>query len=422
MKEEFLHFIWKQKLLSKYRLCTEDNRQVFIQNTGYYNTNSGPDFLHAKIQIGETLWVGHVEIHVRSSDWYLHRHEMDANYDPVILHVVWINDSIVYSPDNKAIPTLVVQKFIDKDIVHHYQFFQHNLSWIPCENEIWKVDKFLLQHWLERLYIDRLKQKSTLILEWLKKENYDFEKVLFILLASNFGLKNNSETFIALANSFDFKLIQKLNSDVFATEALLFGQAGFLEEFSTVDYQHELKREYEYLKHKYHLSGPISMKFNFFRMRPSNFPTIRIAQFASLYATNQTIFSALIHSEDVKTLQEILKVSVSDFWKSHFSFESKSPYSEKSLSLNFVHLIIINCVLPLKLNYLVYQGKPFEDEILGIIQHLPPEKNTIIKNFIGLGVTCENALESQGFLELKNNYCAKKRCLQCAIGVKLLKE
>ena len=264
MKEDFLHYIWQQKLFSFKDLQTTNDEPIEVVKTGIMNKNSGPDFFNAQLKINNQLWVGNIEIHVKSSDWYLHQHEIDSNYDAVILHVVWEHDTDVFMKNNNPLPTLVLKDYIQKGILNKYQnLFSKKISWIPCENQISEVDSFLMNNWLERLYFQRLEHKSVLIDELLQKSNNDFEAVLFQLLAKNFGLKVNGEMFLSLAHSFDFSILRKVRFEEEILSALIFGQAGFLEEETEEVYQKLLKKEYEYLRHKYNLYA-ITNGFQFF--------------------------------------------------------------------------------------------------------------------------------------------------------------
>jgi len=421
MKEDFLYYIWLHKLFSWVDLKTTQNEEIIIVKSGLHNHNSGPDFLNAQIKIDSILWGGNVEIHVKSSDWYLHNHETDANYDTVILHVVWEDDVAIFNQKNQQIPTLILKDLISKKLLDNY----HNLSsktqrWIPCEKQIAEVDAFLLNNWLERLYFERLEHKSELIEGLLKASNNDYEAVLFQLLAKNFGLKLNGESFLSLAKSIDFSIIRKERFDEQTLSALIFGQAGFLESNIEEIYHQKLKEEYAYLKHKYSLFPISNKQFQFFRMRPTNFPTIRIAQLIALFSKHQNLFSKLM--ENPKTDYYVLfSVEVNDFWKTHYTFETPSKKSLKKLTKSFIDLLLINTIIPLQFQYLQHRGEVDIEMFLKLIQQIKPEKNAIISKFSELKIQAKNAFESQALLELKNNYCAKKRCLHCAIGASLLK-
>ena len=417
MREDFLHYVWKHQLFFKTNLLSTSSNKIEIISTGNHNTNSGPDFLNAKIKIDEILWSGNVEIHVKSSDWYLHQHENDFNYDAVILHVVWENDVAVFGKNNLPLPVLNISQLVAKDLLNNYQkLYSKEQRWIPCEKSITTIDAFVLENWKERLFFERLEEKSILINQLLKDSNNDYEAVLFKLLAKNFGLKTNAEAFLNFANSVDFSILRKLQNDAFKLEALFFGQAGFLEEKSEDKYVIDLKNEYNYLKHKFKLKPIFNGQFQFFRMRPTNFPTIRIAQLSTLYHQHQNLFSKLITLENLQDFYTLFSIDVNDFWKTHYTFKSESKKSTKKLTKSFIDLLLINTIVSLKFNYLKSRGEVKGNDFLKLIQQIKPEKNSIIDRFKFLKIETKNAFETQSLLELKNNYCAKKRCLQCAIG------
>jgi len=422
MKEDFLQYVWRHQLFSKTNLQSTEFNQIEIVFPGNYNTNSGPDFLNAKIKIEDILWGGNVEIHVKSSDWYVHQHEKDPNYDSVILHVVWEDDAEVFTKDNLSLSTINLSKLVAKDLLFNYQkLYSKEQRWIPCENAINTIDSFVFENWKESLFFERLEEKSVLINQLLNDSNSDYEAVLFKLLAKNFGLKTNAEAFLNLANSVDFSIVRKLHKDAFQLEALFFGQAGFLEKTSEEQYTIDLKTEYEYLKHKFKLQPIHNGQFQFFRMRPTNFPTIRIAQLVSLYYKQQNLFSKLMKTKDVKEMYQFFIIELNDFWKTHYTFQKTGLKSAKNITKSFVDLLLINTIIPLKFNYLKSRGEVEEAQFLMLIQQLKPEQNSIISKFKDLEIHSKNALETQALLQLKNKYCAKKRCLQCAIGNSLLK-
>ena len=423
MKEDFLYYVWQYKLFSKTALKTSKQDSLVIKDVGKRNVNSGPDFLNAQLFLDNQHWAGNVEMHIKSSDWYLHKHETDVNYDAVILHVVWEHDTDVFMKNNKPLPTLELKDIVDKKVFKAYQEISKNYkNWIPCENQISGLDDFLILNWLERLYFERLESKSEFITELLKKNNFDFEAVLFLLLAKNFGLKINGDAFLQLANSIDFSIIRKVRFDKKQLNALLFGQAGFLIESIEEPYYNELQKEYEYLFYKYKLKPISKYIFQFFRMRPHNFPTIRIAQLSALYYKHQNLFSSIMEINKKEDFYDLFKIKINDFWKNHFTFDKASKSSSKNISKAFVDLVLINTIIPLKFAYLKYKGENFNEEILKLIQQVSSEKNSIITKFKDLKLEANNAMESQALLELKNNYCTKKRCLQCAIGNYLVRK
>ncbi len=422
MNEDFLHYVWLYKMFSKVDFKTTGNEHLSIIKSGLHNKNAGPDFLNAQLKIDGQTWIGNVEIHLKASDWYLHNHEKDLNYDAVILHVVWENDVDIYMKNNKPIPTLVLKNFIDETVLNKYKnLFLAPTAWLPCKNAISKVDKFIFNNWKERLFFDRLERKSEEINILLQQENNNFEAVLFQLLIKNFGLKVNGNSFLRLAQSVDYSVIKKLSFHTNQLAAILFGQAGFLEEDTEVEYHKELRKEYDYLKHKFKLNHIPKNEFSFFRMRPNNFPTIRIAQLVALFHKHQNLFSKLIAIDNLEEFYELFTIVVNPFWQTHYNFESISKKSSKKITTSFVDLLIINTIIPLKFLFQKSRGEVDEEFFLVLLKKMKPEKNSIISKFSEIGVSSKNAFDTQALLELKNNYCAPKRCLECAIGNTILK-
>ncbi|MDP3314242.1 DUF2851 family protein [Lutibacter sp.] len=422
MKESLLQFIWKLKLFSITKLCGSKSELIEIVSVGLENTNAGPDFLNAKIRINGQLWAGNVEIHVKSSDWYAHSHEADSNYDAVILHVVWENDMEIFNTSNKSIPTIELKHFILPRVLTNYQIlFEKKKEWINCEKSIKEIDNLVLYNWLERMYFERLELKEKEVKIIFDNSNSNWEETLFILLAKNFGLKINAEAFFQLANSTDFSIVRKVSSNLVEFEALLFGQAGMLSNKKESEYYNLLQKEYHYLKTKFLLHSIVGSQIQFFRLRPSNFPTIRLAQLAMLYHLHQNLFSKLMEAKNGEDFYTIFNIRTSDFWENHFTFEKESKKTVKKLSKSFIDLIIINTILPIKLMYLKQRGVDDAGAILEIIETLKPEKNTIVSNFEKIGVTVKSAFETQALLQLKNEYCTKQQCLKCMVGKELLK-
>ena len=421
MKENLLHFIWKLKLFSTKKIRSTKGEIICIESAGFQNFNSGPDFLNAKIEINGQLWAGNVEIHVNSSDWYVHNHEIDENYDSVILHVVWEHDVDVFRKTNKSITTLALKNYISKSVLLSYnQLFGENKKWINCDNSIATIDKFKLYHWFERLYFERLEQKSTQVQQLLKKSNNNWEATLFTLLAKNFGLKINSEAFFNFANSFDFAILRKVSNNLVQLEALFFGQAGLLSNTYESAYFETLKKEYAYLQVKFKVAPISKGQVQFFRLRPNNFPTIRLSQLASIYYLHQNLFSKINEIQTVEGFYKLLNVSTSSFWETHYTFEKESKKSIKKLTKSLIDLLLINTIIPIKFMYLKSLGKTDFSALLAIIEAIKPEKNTIVSKFIDLKIKAINAFETQALLQLKNEYCNQQRCLDCEIGKELL--
>jgi len=422
MQEDFLHYIWKYKKFETSNLRTTNNELVTLVSLGSHNQNSGPDFFNAQIKIGNQLWAGNVEIHVKSSDWFLHNHEMDSNYDNVILHVVWEHDTDVFRKNNSSIPTLELKSYVFKDAVENYnKLFLKSEKWINCEHDFSKVNDFILSNWLERLYFDRLERKSEHIKQLLIDSKNDWESVLFKMLAKNFGLKVNGEAFFSVADSFDFSIARKLQSNQTALEALLFGQSNLLEDDLQDTYYLKLVSEFEFLKQKFKLSNQKVVPVQFFRLRPPNFPTIRLSQLASLFNQNQNLFSKIIDTKTIEDFYDLFSVKTSLFWETHYTFNKVSKSSKKKISKSFIDLLLINTIIPIKFSYALHLGKQIDDEIIKLVQEIASEKNSIIEKFQSLKPISTSALQSQALIQLKNEYCSKNLCLQCAVGSEILK-
>ena len=421
MQEDFLHYIWKHKKVNTLNLKTTNGEIISIVLAGQHNQNSGPDFFAAQLEIDNQLWAGNVEIHVKASDWFVHNHETDKAYDNVILHVVWEHDTDIFRNDNTTIPTLELKPYVAKEALHNYQkLFSKTQKWINCENDFDTVDDFIVQNWLERLYFDRLERKSQHIDKLLKGSSNNWEEVLFKMLAKNFGLKVNGEAFLSLSNSFDFSVVRKQQSKIISLEALFFGQAGLLEEDIQDIYYLELSNEYQFIKQKFNLSNLNVTPLQFFRLRPPNFPTIRLSQLAVLYHKQQSLFSKIMNTKSIEALYTLLSVTSSFFWETHFTFNKTSKKSKKVITKSFIDLLIINTIIPLKFSYAKHQGKVIDDDIVEIIQSITSEKNSIVDTFNDLYPVSTSALQSQALLQLKSEYCDKNKCLQCAVGNTLL--
>ncbi len=350
----------------------------------------------------------------------MHQHEKDSNYDAVILHVVWEHDMNVFGKDNLPLPTLELQSKVSNQLISKYEKFLYSKQkWIPCETQIASVDIFVVNNWLDRLYLERLEKKSVLIFELLTESENDWEAVLFQLLAKNFGLNINGEAFLQWSKSFDFSLVRKQRTDFIKLSALFYGQANLLAKDIEEPYYQSLQKEYRYLQHKYNLI-PTVTPFQFYGMRPTNFPTIRMAQLVKLYHLYSNLFSKIIQLKSKKEVYKLFQIQLEDFWLTHFTFQKESPKRKKQITQSFIDLIIINTIIPLKFAYAKSQNKEGYNTF-DLLKEIKPEKNSIIQKFNKIVVETKNAFETQSLLELKNNYCAKKRCLQCAIGLDLLK-
>jgi len=421
MKEDFLHHIWQFKKFNFSDLETVQGEKLTIINSGQYLQKAGPDFFNSQISIGNQKWAGNVEIHLKSSDWYVHHHEQDTNYDNVILHVVWQHDTEVFRKDNSEIPVLELKKYVSKKTLENYMDLTSAKTWIFCEREIANINDFVFKNWQEKLFFERLERKSIPIQKILEETENDWEATLFCLLAKNFGLNTNGEIFLKIAQSIPFSIIRKESFEVENLEALFFGRIGLLESESEDLYFKDLKFRYNYAFTKYQFQKVYIDQVQFFKHRPDNFPTIRLSQLANLYHSRLNLFSSIINAKSLTEYYKIFKIQVSDYWKTHYQFDKISPKKIKSLTTSFIDLLLINTIIPLKFAYAKSQGKDISEELIDLLEAIQAEKNVIIDKFSNFGIESKNAYESQSLLQLKNEYCNQKRCMECAIGLELMK-
>ena len=422
MKEDFLHYVWQYKKFDFSNLKTAQNENLTIINSGFYSQLAGPDFFNAQIQIDSQKWAGNVEIHLKSSDWYVHNHEKDANYDSVILHVVWQHDTPIFRKDNSEIAVLEIQQYVLDKELDNYNKLATSKSWIYCENEIASTDNFVFKNWLERLFFERLERKMFPINQLLLQTGNNWEAVLFAMLAKNFGLNTNGDIFLKIANSIPFAIIRKESFEAENLEALLLGRANLLNDSKQDLYYNEMQQHYNYIKVKHQLTDVFINEVQFFKHRPDNFPTIRLVQLAQLYHLQQNLFSQLITIRSAEECYKLFNVNVSVYWETHYQFDKISPKKRKALSKAFIDLLLINTIIPLQFAYQKSQGKEISEDIMTLLSKIAPEKNAILDKFALFDVKSSNAFEAQALLQLKNEYCNNKKCLQCAVGLNLLKQ
>nr|WP_297310048.1 DUF2851 family protein [uncultured Flavobacterium sp.] len=422
MREDFLHFVWRNKQFNFSDLVSEHNQKIVIVRFGDYVQTSGPDFFNAQLYIDTQLWAGNVEMHLKASDWYAHSHETDENYDNVILHVVWEYDIDVFRKDGSVIPVLNLSKYIDEKLVKKYFSLRNSVNWLYCENQLNEIDTFTWFQWKESLLIDRLEIKAKPIEKLLMETHNNWEEVLFFLLTKNFGLNVNGSVFEQTAKNISYKVVLKERFNSFNLEALFFGISGLLHIPKEDVYYKELLKEFNYLAEKHRLEKLVSEPIHFFKLRPDNFPTIRFSQLADLFHKKEHLFSDLIQQENsLDSLYNYFSVSVSEYWQTHFVFDKESKASPKKLSRSFIDLLLLNTILPLRFVYLKSLGNFEYDDIFDVYRNIPAEKNAVVDKFKALKLQIENAFDSQALIHLKKNFCEQKKCLQCAIGVKLLR-
>ena len=422
MQEDYLHYLWEFQKWQISGLFTTGGFPVTILSPGMHNHLSGPDFFNSRLVIGEQEWAGNVEIHLRSSDWYRHGHDSDPAYDNVILHVVWQHDSEIYRKDRSTIPVVELQQVVSNKALGQYEnLVSASNRWINCENDFHALDPFLLDNWLERMYIERLEVKADFIFSFLKRSSGDWEEVLFKLLAKNFGLNVNGDSFLSVAESIPFSVIRKCRGDRNNLEALFFGQTGLLENEVDEAYYKDLQDRYLFLKNKFSLTSEGVTPVKYFRLRPDNFPEIRLSQFAAVYHQQDHLFSKVLGTDDPSILKNMFKADAADFWKTHYTFSKTHKPRKKSLSNAFLDLLVINSLVPVRFCYLKALGKEEDESLLNMMRSLPPESNQIVKKFDSLkpGLV-ENAYNSQALLHMKKDYCEKNQCLHCSLGLKIL--
>ena len=421
MTEEFLHYIWQYRLYS-HDLVLQTGEKLEVLHPGVHNTDSGPDFFNGKIRIGETLWAGNIEIHIQSSDWKRHNHQSDKSYDNVVLHVVFRDDMPVFRSDGSAIPTLELDGHYNENAWKNYLCFMASRQWIPCETMILRVDPFIRNAWLERILIDRLERKALLVEQVLAITNNDWALTFYRLLARNMGFKLNIQAFGMLAQSLPYPFLAKHADDLFQVEAMVFGQAGMLGSSFTDEYPQKLKKEYEFLKNKFELTPIDAHLWRFMRLHPGNFPTLRLAQFASIIHHSGSIISELFNSDDVNSYRKLFGAEASEYWNTHFVFDKPSAPKRKTLGFASIDLLIINLVAPILVAYGRWKrDTAMIEKAVDLLMAVKPENNAFIRKWAEIGVAAENAATSQSLIELKSQYCENKKCLTCAVGMQLLK-
>ncbi|MDR1792397.1 MAG: DUF2851 family protein [Bacteroidales bacterium] len=422
MDEKLLQYIWKNQLFDGLHATTTDGIELLLINTGTINSNSGPDFFNAKIRIGDTLWVGCVELHLRASDWNLHKHQNDAAYSNVILHVVYENDTDILDKKGNPIPTLELKPLIKQDLIAQYNYYMSSQLEIVCQNQFESVPSQVIGSCLNKMLVERLENRKTTI-DSILDANYNHkEEAFYQILATSFGFKTNSEPFGLLAKSLPLSILGKHKSDLLQIEALLFGLAGFLDVEPTDDYTAKLQREYLFLKQKFSLSPLCECKiWKFSKTYPSGFPTIRIAQFAALIHQSSALLSKILEVNTIDELIDLFTVTASDYWTNHFKMGVQSNQSfAKSLGITAIHSLIINTVLPFMYAYGRWNDNiTYIDKCICFYSDLPLEDNTIVRKYNVLR-EFSSALHSQGLLQLYNIYCKPKRCLDCRIGIHIL--
>ena len=414
MTEAFLQYVWQHQLMCQDKLFTTSNEKIQVVKIGTFNSNAGPDFLNAKIKIGDTLWAGDVEIHIKSSDWNTHGHQAQKSYNSVILHVVAIHDKEIQTNNGIQIPTLILP--ILPHVKHNFTTFSDMTGKINCSSHLKTIDPSRIAIFLERLVAERFEEKTLHVVELYKKSNCDWEETFYQLLARNFGAKQNQEGFELLAKSLPQRIIAKHRGNLFQIEAMLFGQANLWTD-SPDEYEQELRKEYKFLQKKYDLTPISPTWWKFARMRPSSFPTIRIGQFAKLMNSSHSLTSKILTCKNYEDLKPLLYCSTSSYWEQHYTFGTISAKHSTQIGKTMLETLAINAVIPFLFTY----GKAHDNDDLrqrayNILLSLPPEKNNIISQWNTCGIQTKTAFDTQGLLQLFNSYCTKGNCVHCSIG------
>jgi hypothetical protein len=423
MSESFIHYVWQYQYFNKTNLLTTAGEAIHIFSPGTRNSHAGPDFLNAKVKLGDIQWVGSVEIHIDASGWNEHKHQFDAAYDNVILHVVWEENARIVNSAGQVIPTLELKNRVDLDMITRYKMLMSSVDEIACAAKLPGLRRITLFSALDRMLSIRLENKALEVEEILKANRGDWEETCYQILARNFGFKVNAEAFFRLAQLLPYKTLMKHSDKLMQIESMLFGVAGFLEDNIDNEYYRSLQKEFHLLRRKYKLDA-ITMKkvqWKFLRLRPANFPTIRIAQFASYLHYRQNIFSAMLNCSFEK-LREDLDTPPSSFWQRHYNFSNETHNKDAELGQASIDNIMINTIVPLNVCYSrIKDDEAYMERALRILYAVPSESNVIIKKWSTYSVKSRNAFDSQALLELYNNFCSRHRCLDCNIGASLVK-
>ncbi|MCS7035581.1 MAG: DUF2851 family protein [Saprospiraceae bacterium] len=423
MREDFLHFLWRWRRFNAQDLQTTDGQPLEIVHPGEPNAHAGPDFFNARIRIGDTLWAGNIEMHLRASEWLAHGHDADRAYDNVVLHVVLDEDEPIHRPDGQRLPCLALRSRIPSGLLEQYHRLLYAREWVPCAQRLGEVSAIVKVNWLDRLLVERLQEKTDAVARRIAETDGQWEEAFYRQLAHSFGLKINAETFEYLARIAPLSLLARHSDNRLQLEALLFGQAGLLEEAPDRDeYAQALAREYQFLRHKYQLRPLAASQWKFFRLRPTSFPTVRIAQLAAFLHRTQRPFAAVLTAAESGSIEQLFEVEVSPYWLTHYRFGKVSPARPKLLSQSFVHLLLINTVAPFLFHFGQIKGiSHHQDQALRLLDALPPEDNSVLQKWAELGLKPQNAAQAQALLHLKTRYCQPQRCLECAIGAALLR-
>ena len=419
MNEKLLQYIWQYRYFNQNDLYLDSGERIQIIFAGLPNHNQGPDFLDARIKIESTLWIGHIEIHMHTSDWYKHVHDEDSNYDNVILHVVMEND---YPMRDGKIPLLVLHQRIPRLLLAKCEEWMNSQAFIPCAGTASQVDHLVWQSWKNRLVRERLDRRAEELFKLLGQNNFHWEQIFWWKIAGNFGFRVNANAFESIAKTLSLNLLARHKNQLIQLEAFLMGQAGLLNRKFSDLYPQMLKKEFQFLKSKYQLK-PVFEPIHFLRMRPGNFPTIRISQLAALIHRSTHLFSVIREIKELHSLRSLLNVSANDYWNRHYRFDEESVFMIKTLGAQMIDNLLINTIAPMLYSYgWFHKNDELQERVLRWLDEIPQENNSIIEKWKKLGIGTETAISTQALLELKSQYCDNRKCLGCSIGNAILKK
>ena len=419
MHEDLLQYVWSMKLFGKHPLITTDGEMISIIKPGTWNHNAGPDFFNAKIKIDNLILAGNVELHVKSSDFKKHNHQKNKSYNNLVLHVVYENDTTENEIPHTS--TLELKQFISPILLKKYYLFYQNRDWIPCQSLLKKTDIKNLSFWLERMLIEKWEHKSFEIDALLKLNQNNWEETFYVFVARHFGNPVNADAFELLARNIPLKTLAKCKNNLHQIEAILFGVSGLLKTKSNDEYQTNLIKEFNFLSKKFGLATIEMSNWKFSRMRPGNFPTIRIAQFASLIHSSSHLLSKIAAANTVKQLKQLLNLTSSEYWNTHYQFGKLTTSKSKQLGDKTIELLIVNAFLPFLFHYAKHHGNELlQQKCLDLMNDIHSEKNSVISKWNDCGIKATTAKETQGLLWLKKKYCSEIKCLSCNIGHQLL--
>ena len=427
MQESFVHFIWQYQYFTRQDFCTTEGEPVVVLRQGMYNSqDSGPDFKGVKLRIGEVDWYGDVEIHLKASDWQCHNHQRDPAYNSVVLHVVWEEEGSFFREDGSKLPQVVLKDKVAPNLVDQYQQLMESARSIPCSSQFPEVSSLAKISMLDKALLQRLKRKAASILSWVAETGGDWETVAYWLMAQNFGFKKNNEPMLSMAKRLPLQLLSKHRNQPAQQEALVFGVAGFLENVPSGGdpYLKLLEQEWSFLGKKYQLLSKALQRheWKFLRMRPANFPPVRLSQLAALLQSQHHLFSLFSREESVERLLKILRVPQSPYWQQHYDIGKESKNKIPALGLSSAQNLLINTAAPLLAAYGTYTDQEsWVDRSMQLLQQLPAEYNHIMHEWEITGLSPQHAFDSQALIELYNEFCLPKKCLQCSVGLEILK-